>query len=316
MGLFGVNMPLLYGEGGVRAFIRLQEQILTATDDQSIFAWQLHSHEEEESMYGLLATSPSYFEDIQSIHHVPTGFQSTSSVPWSMTNKGLDVQLYIRPELDTTEEEYLAILDCLQDLEESDNNTNNEFQAYSPAIHLRRLWGDQYARIRAHVCELVGGRARHGGSQETFFVKQKPDSTLPSVMVNYYLRLRIHQTTYSWRLREVFPRDMWDFETGLFRLSLSRAHGIQGVFRFRRHQGTHRTFIDVELDDESLDVAVVLHRTSRADLEAVCFPRPLQGRTVEQAYYRLNIIGPRPPGRSKINCLENTKNVSWPCQRW
>lgn len=199
MGLFEVNMPLLYGEGRDRAFIRLQEQILKTTDDQSIFAWQLHSHEKEESMHGLLATSPSYFEDIRSIYHMPTGFQSTSSVPWSMTNKGLNVQLYIRPELDTTEEGYLAILDCFQDLEESDNNMNNEFQAYSPAIHLRRLWGDQYTRIRAHVCESVGERARHGGGQETFFVKQNPDSTLASVMVNGYPRLQ--QTIYSWRLR-------------------------------------------------------------------------------------------------------------------
>jgi Heterokaryon incompatibility protein (HET) len=38
LGIFSVNMPLLYGEGR-RAFIRLQEAILRETDDQSIFAW-------------------------------------------------------------------------------------------------------------------------------------------------------------------------------------------------------------------------------------------------------------------------------------
>lgn len=41
MGIFGVNMPLLYGEGGQRAFLRLQDEILKATDDQSIFARKL-----------------------------------------------------------------------------------------------------------------------------------------------------------------------------------------------------------------------------------------------------------------------------------
>lgn len=288
MGLFEVNMPLLYGEGRVRAFIRLQEQILKITDDQSIFAWQLHSQGGDESMYGLLATSPSYFEGIPSIYLMPTGFQSTSSVPWSMTNKGLNVQLYIRPELDTTEEEYLAILDCFQDIGAPENNINREFQAYSPAIHLRRLWGDQYTRIRAHVCESVGERARYGGGQETFFVKQNPDSTLPSVMIDGYARLE--QTVHSWSLQEVFPRDMWNSETGQFRLSLYRAHGIQGLFRFRQHQDIHQTIANSKLKDESLDVAVVLHRTARADLEAVCFPRPLEESTVEQAYYRLNRI--------------------------
>lgn len=81
---------------------------------------------------------------------------------------------------------------------------------------------------------------------------------------------------------------MWNSETGLFRLSLHRAHGIQGMFRFARHQDIQQSLKIVELNDESLDVAVVLHRTSRADLEAVCFPRPQEGSTVEQAYYKLN----------------------------
>ncbi|KAK0634092.1 heterokaryon incompatibility protein-domain-containing protein, partial [Immersiella caudata] len=39
LGIFGVNMPLLYGEGE-RAFIRLQEEIIKISDDHSIFAWQ------------------------------------------------------------------------------------------------------------------------------------------------------------------------------------------------------------------------------------------------------------------------------------
>ena len=38
MGLFDVNMPLLYGEGA-RAFIRLEEEIIKHSDDQSLFAW-------------------------------------------------------------------------------------------------------------------------------------------------------------------------------------------------------------------------------------------------------------------------------------
>ncbi|KAF2500403.1 HET-domain-containing protein, partial [Lophium mytilinum] len=39
MGLFGVNMPLLYGEGGERAFLRLQEEILKRSEDHTIFCW-------------------------------------------------------------------------------------------------------------------------------------------------------------------------------------------------------------------------------------------------------------------------------------
>lgn len=38
MGLFDVNMPMLYGEG-TQAFIRLQEEIIRRTEDYTIFAW-------------------------------------------------------------------------------------------------------------------------------------------------------------------------------------------------------------------------------------------------------------------------------------
>ncbi|KAI3327717.1 HET-domain-containing protein [Xylariaceae sp. AK1471] len=38
LGLFDVNMPLLYGEGAM-AFVRLQEEIIKVSDDHSIFAW-------------------------------------------------------------------------------------------------------------------------------------------------------------------------------------------------------------------------------------------------------------------------------------
>lgn len=39
LGLFDINMPMIYGEGN-RAFIRLQEAIMMSTpDDHSLFAW-------------------------------------------------------------------------------------------------------------------------------------------------------------------------------------------------------------------------------------------------------------------------------------
>jgi hypothetical protein len=57
LGLFGVNMPLLYGEGR-RAFIRLQEEILRRSADMSLFAWTTPS---KENYRGILARSPSEF---------------------------------------------------------------------------------------------------------------------------------------------------------------------------------------------------------------------------------------------------------------
>lgn len=54
MGLLGVSIPMLYGEGE-KAFERLQLEIIKTSDDQSIFAWTRDQHR---SLSGLLAKSP------------------------------------------------------------------------------------------------------------------------------------------------------------------------------------------------------------------------------------------------------------------
>lgn len=41
LGLFDVNLPMIYGEGGRNAFVRLQQAVLERTRDNSIFAWGL-----------------------------------------------------------------------------------------------------------------------------------------------------------------------------------------------------------------------------------------------------------------------------------
>lgn len=67
MGLFGVNMPLLYGEGN-GAFLRLPEQILARTNNESIFAWtkpesEAAKHQGTRDVCPLLAGSPQHFRE-------------------------------------------------------------------------------------------------------------------------------------------------------------------------------------------------------------------------------------------------------------
>ncbi|KAI0805743.1 heterokaryon incompatibility protein-domain-containing protein [Xylaria sp. FL0064] len=62
LGLFDVNMPLIYGEGK-RAFRRLQEEILNNFDDDSLFAWSYNSEEYTGSFSGVLAESPCRFRE-------------------------------------------------------------------------------------------------------------------------------------------------------------------------------------------------------------------------------------------------------------
>ena len=65
LGIFGVNMPMLYGEGS-RAFLRLQEQILNTIDDYTVFAWRDRSEDpssHRRRVTGILAESPLDFQN-------------------------------------------------------------------------------------------------------------------------------------------------------------------------------------------------------------------------------------------------------------
>ncbi|KAF4899911.1 Vegetative incompatibility protein HET-E-1 [Colletotrichum fructicola] len=99
MGLFGVNMPTVYGEGK-KAFRRLQEAIMKASPDHTIFAWRAA----EDDMYdGMLATSPrpfqqcgqfeslTYIEFIERFNIIGANLKPY----YFMTNYGLQIHLPI-----------------------------------------------------------------------------------------------------------------------------------------------------------------------------------------------------------------------------
>lgn len=90
MGIFAVNMPLLYGEGK-RAFTRLQEEILKVGSDLSIFAWQ-QCRSERTNQRELFAVSPDNFESCTDVVHSPQLDQSLGDdVTLTMTNVGLRI---------------------------------------------------------------------------------------------------------------------------------------------------------------------------------------------------------------------------------
>jgi hypothetical protein len=96
LGLFGISTPMLYGEGGERAFVRLQEEIIKDSNDMSIFAWKeelssvvmYHTDTKETSvpLRGILAKSPREFLNAH-YYKIDTG--RNSSAEYAMTNKGL-----------------------------------------------------------------------------------------------------------------------------------------------------------------------------------------------------------------------------------
>ncbi|KAK4501870.1 hypothetical protein PRZ48_007679 [Zasmidium cellare] len=104
LGIFEVNMPLIYGEG-LRAFERLQEEIIKRTTDQSILAWT-----NPPTSSFLLAPRPRCFTDCGEVDLFPTLDASL----WNMTNLGLEMHSDLLQPRDRTSNphEYLLRLNC------------------------------------------------------------------------------------------------------------------------------------------------------------------------------------------------------------
>lgn len=151
MGLFDVNMPLLYGEGE-KAFTRLQEEIIKHSDDHSLFAWTdpaapANCHR------GLLAKSPADFINSGSImpYH-----EWEPSAPFSISNKGLRIELRLTP---LGEGLYVAALDC---------PSPPTYEGFL-GIYLKRVstGNHQYVRVKPQALCKVDVR----GNLETLYVR-------------------------------------------------------------------------------------------------------------------------------------------------
>jgi hypothetical protein len=111
LGIFDVNMPLLYGEGE-KAFIRLQDEIIKESCDLSLFAWRQQTS--YPSYRGIFANSPAEFIDCRSLINRNKGNILSSDIV--TTNKGLrtDVALLDAPGYTG---DYIWHLDCGERME-------------------------------------------------------------------------------------------------------------------------------------------------------------------------------------------------------
>ncbi|CAJ2513555.1 Uu.00g016740.m01.CDS01 [Anthostomella pinea] len=128
LGIFEVNMPLLYGEGDQKAFTRLQKEIIKNTNDLTLFAWP--DNQMNPPLSGILAQSPlqfigaRFFECYADLVYVPE---------FQMTNKGLRLHMPLHKLYDGTK---LALikLGCLD-------------AAGTYVLELLHLGGGVYCRV-------------------------------------------------------------------------------------------------------------------------------------------------------------------------
>lgn len=209
LGLFGVNMPLLYGEGE-RAFIRLEEEIIKSSDDHSIFAWT-SSSEAPHTTGGLLATSPLQFKHSGTI--TPYKEETYISRPYLMTNKGLSIKMDLLRG--SAPQEYFAVLDCLtttgsvlaiclRELVPSGDGLGGRFSFLEPVA------GDQFTRVRCDELYALQSRKYDGTSE--LFVRQTTNLFSPVVNTRGTKAFMLEDSTPSYRLSRVLryaPDDLY-----------------------------------------------------------------------------------------------------------
>jgi hypothetical protein len=94
LGLFDINMPLLYGEGE-KAFLRLQEHITASSTDHSLFAWGVDSGSAGETLENIrsyrsiFARSPADFAECGDL----VEFNFVRPESWTQTNRGFHAVL-------------------------------------------------------------------------------------------------------------------------------------------------------------------------------------------------------------------------------
>ena len=137
MGIFNINMPLIYGEGA-RAFRRLQEEIVKSNRDLSIFAWRAASNQASPDpceYSGVFAASPRNFIDCQQITR---SREAHSYAGFLVTNLGIQMaaRLLYRSSDDSKGGGYILRLDCSSG-PESGESIGILLRKYGPDLYLR-----------------------------------------------------------------------------------------------------------------------------------------------------------------------------------
>ncbi len=135
LGIFDINMPLLYGEGD-KAFSRLQEEIIRSSNDLSIFAWTA-ALGDKRSFRSIWASSPNEFRSCQFL--VKATLEWNGRGEYSITSRGLrttDMIRTVRGEA-SRKGSYFLPLDCV-DAREKKSIRFVSLEQYGPSLFARR----------------------------------------------------------------------------------------------------------------------------------------------------------------------------------
>ncbi|KAI0127653.1 heterokaryon incompatibility protein-domain-containing protein [Xylariales sp. AK1849] len=204
LGIFDINMPMLYGEGH-KAFLRLQEEICRRSRDLTLFAWEAAT---PVIYHGLFARHPRDFSSASKIDRNVTRTPYTKEL--RLTNKGVcleEMELRFSPE-----QGLLLDLGC-----------------YRPQSH-------QEGTVHIRLAKTMDGYVRRDANR-LFVISRDPNLLLdvsrnllewrlpesvyiPGTLTTDDFRKLEHQSTHLVRIKipapdkikvlQAFPSEFWD----------------------------------------------------------------------------------------------------------
>lgn len=269
LGILGVSMPLLYGEGDV-AFIRLQEELIKHSDDQTLLAWNTSNLDEaedsdlrgeenktkeeknekkegkgapsaEQFYEGIFAKSPAAFSGCSNLIPRQGNHKAT---PFAVTNKGLTIEAPFCPAKVNC---YYLMLLCGP----KDDPTS------MIALPLWHVQGKQYARGMGQPVKITYGNWAYWLPQTIHLLVQPPSPTLDGDLEKGGIWIR--RIPDGFHLGEAFPPDRWSPRNGFLGKTVSR--GIMNAL------GTMPSFV-IHPPGSQDDLPSV-----RVTLEAMLLPR-------------------------------------------
>ena len=226
LGIFEVNMPLIYGEG-MRAFRRLQEEIIKRNNDLTIFAWEL-PRELRPQFVGLFAPSPSTFAESSGI--VP--FSDDSDINFSVTNRGIFFTggSFIRVAAVPTGSGHVETLYLICPGLKRDKSVPTGSKAFRRdiGIYLRKIGPKLFCREGLLPLAGLKGEIEQIEFQEITekCILLDPTTTITKVSSSFR-NLAIHVPVHdAIQLQEAIPETLWDHTDRVF-LRPKRYHWIK-----------------------------------------------------------------------------------------
>ncbi|ROW04542.1 hypothetical protein VMCG_05120 [Cytospora schulzeri] len=216
LGIFGVNMAMIYGENK-NAFFRLQEEIVKSTNDLTLFAWTsqdgsgidrrpTHQSQHGKDLRGILAQSPAEFVGCGRLKI--SRDRIAPAKDFAMTNNGLRIETTLGSSPD---KEYIFALDCV----------NESRRQERLGIYLMKTESG-FVRDRAYELFATTDKAFWTGHRSTIYIARNLSNSLALRLraqllrsLNFYFHLS-PRSTYSYKDFKARPASLWDNNGKLF----------------------------------------------------------------------------------------------------